>query len=159
MKKPLFITLLIFIVVLIISNIYFLSHFDKCICSVKEHSEKEVLECKCYVSEKLKLSDVQSVAYEKIKKDHQNKASIIIDSLHINQEMMMNYLSGNNSEKETLDYYQDKISNFQRLLLDQSLNQFLELKSILNPNQIESANEIFRGLFVCRPTCDHNHNN
>lgn len=158
MKKSVLITLVLFIIILVGSNIYLLSHYNKCSCEIKQHNEKEATECKCYVTQELGLSSEQSQKYEQIKKSHQEKASVIIDSLHVNQELMMDYISKNNSQKETLDYFKNKITYYQSQLFNQSLSQFLELKSIINPDQMERANEIFRELFVCRPTCEHNHN-
>lgn len=159
MKKSLFITLIVFIVILVTTNLFLLSHYNKCSCSVKEHNEKNEVECKCYVSETLKLDENQSMKYELIKKKHQSIASKITDSLHVTQEAMMDYLSSSENDRAKTDYFEDKISGFQKALLEQSVEQFKELKAILKPEQIKPANDLFRGLFVCRPTCSHRQNN
>ncbi len=150
MKQSVLITLIVFILILITTNIYLLS-LQRTKSGEKHSGEHSI----CYVGNKLGLSNEQTKTYEAIKHKYREKTSIIVDSLHSNQNMMMDFLSENTNDSEHLSYYQDRIADFQKALLSQSLSQFLELKEILEEDQLEAANQIFRGLFVCRPSCEH----
>lgn len=158
MKKTYFIILGIVIILLIGINIFLLLNHNTCTCSkeMKVHNKRDV-NCNCYVTETLSLDKKQTALYSEIKKKHQAIASKAIDSLHISQEKLMDYLAFGDNDKSKIDYLEDRIIFFQKALLNQHVEQYLDLKSILKPSQIEPMNKLFKGLFVCKPSCNHNH--
>jgi hypothetical protein len=158
MKKTYFIVLGIVIVLLIGLNIFLLVNHNDCSCSSekKVHSGKDV-NCNCFVTETLSLDKEQAAKYAEIKKRHQTIALRAIDSLHVNQEKLMDYLASSENNPQIIEDFQNRITSFQKELLNQHIEQYLDLKAILKPSQIEPMNKLFKGLFVCKPSCNHSH--
>lgn len=153
MKKSYFIVLVIIVIALLGVNIFFLIDHKNVGCKNKQ--EEKSVNCNCYVTETLSLDKEQSKKYELIKQKHQTKASKIIDSLHINQEVLMDYLASNENDSLKIIGLENKITEFQKELLKQHIEQYKELKSILKPEQIAPMNNLFKTVFVCRPSCNH----
>lgn len=155
MKKTYFIALIIIVITLLGANIFFLLNHNVCGCRQKQKIEEKNVNCNCYVTKTLALDKEQAKEYEKIKKEHQNKASKITDSLHINQEILMDYLASNKNDSVKIVELKNKITEFQKELLDQHIGQYEDLKAILKHEQIEPMNKLFKSVFVCRPSCNH----
>ena len=160
MKKQYFIILSIIVIALLGANIFFLFNTKSCNCTKSEvhvdNREKNV-NSNCFVAKKLSLDDEQAKKYDKIKKRHQALALNAIDSLHVSQEMLMDYLASNENNPQKIEELENRIIRFQKELLDQHVGQYQDLKAILKPEQIEPMNKLFKSLFVCQPSCNHNH--
>ena len=48
-----------------------------------------------------------------------------------------------------------KVSTCQSELLHLSVEQYFEIRNILEARQVPALNELFTQIFVCRPTCNH----
>lgn len=156
MKKNYFIGLTIVVIALLIINIFFLVS-NRNIYSIEQTTEKtKEEECDCFVSQKLNLDKQQSQKYDIIKKRHQAIALRAIDSLHISQEKLMDYLASN-SDSTMIAEFENKITESQKILLRQHIEQYQDLKAILKPEQVQPMNKLFRDLFVCKPSCEHSH--
>lgn len=158
MKKSYFIVLIIVVITLLGVNIFFLIKHNNCICKQKQKTEEKNINCDCYVTKTLALDKEQAKKYEEIKQEHQTKASKIIDSLHINQEILMDYLASNKNDSVKMTELKNKITEFQKKLLEQHIGQYKDLKAILKPEQIVPMNKLFKSVFVCRPSCNHSEN-
>ncbi len=155
MKKSYFIALIIIVIALLGVNIFFLLNHNVGSCMQTQKTEEKDVNCDCYVTKTLALDKEQAKEYEEIKKEHQNKALRIIDSLHINQEILMDYLASNKNDSVKIVELKNKITEFQKELLDQHIGQYQDLKAILKPEQIVPMNKLFKSVFVCRPSCNH----
>jgi len=131
MKKKYFITLITIVIVLLVVNIFFLVNNRGCSCNQNTKQETENDKCDCYVSQKLELDKEQSAKYEIIKKTHQIIALRAVDSLHISQEKLMDYLASN-SDSSKIAELENKITQAQKILLRQHIEQYQDLKAILN---------------------------
>ena len=160
MKKQYFIILSIIVIALLGANIFLLVNNRSCNCNHIEESvykrEKNV-NSNCFVAKSLSLDDEQAKKYDKIKKSHQALALNAIDSLHVSQEMLMDYLASNENNSQKIEELENRIIKFQKELLNQHVGQYQDLKAILKPEQIEPMNKLFKSLFVCQPSCNHNH--
>lgn len=154
MKKNYFITLIVIVGVLLIVNIFFLLNNRGCTCVPNVEQKTENIGSSCYVSKKLDLDKEQSAEYDIIKKKHQAVALRAIDSLHVSQEILMDYLASN-SDDTKVEELENKITEFQKILLRQHIEQYQDLKAILKPSQVDSMNKLFKDLFVCKPSCEH----
>jgi Spy/CpxP family protein refolding chaperone len=101
------------------------------------------------------LTDNQKEKYEQIKQKYQFQAILAADSLHINQERLMGELMRNTSDSIQLKQLEEKVAECQGKLLHLSVEQYFEIKKILNPNQIPALDSLFAHILVCRPTCNH----
>ena len=154
MKKSYFIALIIVVIALLIVNIFFLVTNRGCSCNNMKKHETQNISYNCYVSKKLDLDKEQAAKYDIIKKHHQAIALRAIDSLHVSQEILMDYLASNSDEIKIAEL-ENKITEFQKILLHQHIEQYQDLKAILKPEQVEPMNILFKGLFVCKPSCEH----
>ncbi|MBP1630772.1 MAG: hypothetical protein H6Q15_1665 [Bacteroidetes bacterium] len=154
MKKSYFIGVIIVLLLLLVVNVFF---FFNNTCrnnpNVERNIEKQ--KTKCYISEHLFLKKSQIKEYAIIKSKHQKIAIRITDSLHVSQEMLMDYIKNKPYSALEVNNLENKITFFQKQLLDQSIKQYYQLKSILNEDQISSMDDIYRQIFVCRPTNKH----
>ncbi|MDD4703000.1 MAG: hypothetical protein PHE28_01615 [Bacteroidales bacterium] len=160
MKKQYFIIISIIVIALLIANIFFFINKKSCKCdsshSAVEMSDKS-MNSNCFVSKSLNFDDEQAKKYDIIKKTHQSMALKAIDSLHVSQEMLMDYLASNENDAQKIEELQDRIISFQKELLNQHVGQYQDLKAILKPEQEEPMNKLFKSLFVCEPSCNHSH--
>lgn len=161
MKKTYLIALIITVIALLIVNIFFLVNNKTCSCNQHEKNTKQEkdtknINCNCYVTETLSLDKEQASKYAKIKQKHQAIALDAIDSLHISQEILMDYLASN-SDSLKISELENRITEFQKILLHQHVEQYQELKAILKSKQIAPMNKLFNDLFVCKPSCKHKH--
>ena len=137
-----------------IVNIFFLLNNRGCTCFPNVEQKTENIGSSCHVSKKLDLDKEQSAEYDIIKKKHQAVALRAIDSLHVSQEILMDYLASN-SDDTKVEELENKITEFQKILLRQHIEQYQDLKAILKPSQVDSMNKLFKDLFVCKPSCEH----
>lgn len=160
MKKQYFIIISIIVIALLATNIFFVLNTKTCNCSkgetIVDNNEKNV-NSKCYVAKSLSLDEKQADKYDEIKKSHQVIALKAIDSLHVSQEMLMDYLASNENNPQKIEELEKRIIKFQKELLDQHVGQYQDLKAILKPEQVEPMNKLFKSLFVCKPSCNHTH--
>jgi peptidoglycan hydrolase CwlO-like protein len=116
------------------------------------------VDTECYLSNAISLNDEQKQQYQKIKEKYQEQAMFIADSLHVTQESLMESLKKNNQDSLKIKEIEGEIAKYQTKLLDISVNQYNEIKSILTPSQIPALDKLFTQIFVCRPTCKtHTH--
>ncbi|MBO7277557.1 MAG: Spy/CpxP family protein refolding chaperone [Bacteroidales bacterium] len=116
------------------------------------------VDTECYLSNAISLNDKQKQQYQKIKEKYQEQAMFIADSLHVTQESLMESLKKNNQDSLKIKEIEGEIAKYQTKLLDISVNQYNEIKSILTPSQIPALDKLFTQIFVCRPTCKtHTH--
>lgn len=155
MNKKYFIALVVVVISLLLVNIFFLINNKDCSCKQKKQ-DKENVSCNCYVTEKLSLDKEQAYKYSLIKKKHQTIALKAIDSLHVSQELLMDYLASN-SDSVKIAELENKITESQKILLRHHIEQYQDLKAILRPEQMGQMNILFKSLFVCKPSCEHNH--
>lgn len=156
MNKKYFIALVVVVISLLLVNIFFLINNKDCSCKQKKKQDKENVNCNCYVTEKLSLDKEQAYKYSLIKKKHQTIALKAIDSLHVSQELLMDYLASN-SDSVKIAELENKITESQKILLRHHIEQYQDLKAILKPEQMDQMNKLFKSLFVCKPSCEHNH--
>jgi len=156
MNKKYFIALVIIVISLLLVNIFFLINNKDCSCKQNKKQDKENVNCNCYVTEKLSLDKEQAYKYSLIKKKHQTIALKAIDSLHVSQELLMDYLASN-SDSVKIAELENKITESQKILLRHHIEQYQDLKAILKPEQMDQMNKLFKSLFVCKPSCEHNH--
>ncbi|MDD3667808.1 MAG: hypothetical protein VB048_05410 [Bacteroidaceae bacterium] len=155
MKKSYFIGIIITLLLLLGVNIFFFLS-NSCCSNLKEEKIIEKSKIQCYVSETLSLDKAQQKKYTIIKKEHQNIAIRIADSLHLSQEVLMNYIENKPYDTTAINKLENKVTYFQKQLLHQSVEQYYKLKNILHKDQISSMDDIYRQIFVCRPTCKNN---
>ncbi|MEE1302891.1 MAG: Spy/CpxP family protein refolding chaperone [Bacteroidales bacterium] len=116
------------------------------------------VDTECYLSNAISLTEAQKQQYQKIKEKYQEQAMFIADSLHVTQESLMESLKKNNQDSLKIKEIEGEIAKYQTKLLDISVNQYNEIKSILTPSQIPALDKLFTQIFVCRPTCKtHTH--
>ncbi len=152
MKKPYFIGIIIALVLLLGVNIFFFFN-NSCYHPSKVEKKIEKPKINPYVSENLSLNKEQEKKYAIIKKGHQKIAIKIADSLHASQERLMNYIEKKPYDTIEINNLENRVTYFQKQLLHQSVEQYYQLKSILHKDQMASMDDIYRQIFVCRPTC------
>ena len=154
MNKKILIIEIVILVVLTAVNFYLC--FDR-----KESSQCNTEKCtntECYLSHTISLNAEQKLQYEDIKEKYQDQAMYIADSLHITQESLMEVLKNDTQNIEKIKEIEGLIAKYQTDLLHISVNQYMDIKSILTPEQIPALNKLFTQIFVCRPTCKtHSH--
>lgn len=150
MKKS-YLILSIILIVLTAINLWVLLSRTSRLSEEKQHS------CKgnCYVSAKISLDDKQKEQYQQIKSRYQDKAILIADSLHISQEKLMSEMIKGSRDSLRLEELEERISSCQKRLLQLSVEQYFEIKSILTPAQIPALDKLFAQILICRPTCNH----
>lgn len=160
MKKQYFIIISIIVVALLVANVFFFIHIKKCNCTAKDtniENNKKDVNSSCFVAKTLSLDESQAKQYDEIKRRNQSIALVFIDSLHVSQEVLMDYLASNENDPKVIEELEEKIITFQKKLLSQHVKQYQELKAILKPEQVEPMNNLFKSLFVCEPSCNHTH--
>ena len=86
---------------------------------------------------------------------HKSIACLFKDDFwEINRQGVAQSKSGNSDEIKIAEL-ENKITEFQKILLHQHIEQYQDLKAILKPEQVEPMNILFKGLFVCKPSCEH----
>lgn len=151
MKKKSVILIMIVLVVLTCVNVWILMQREgKC---DKEHSRCG--NAACYISKTISLNDKQKEQYNQIKGRFQKKAILVADSLHINQEYLMKELMKEKSDSIKIKHLEAKVATCQSELLHLSVEQYFEIRNILETRQVPALNELFTQIFVCRPTCNH----
>lgn len=110
----------------------------------KSHFKKE-----CMLRSELKLSDAQTVKYDSIKKNHHEKANLIVDSLRITRTSLMAELKHNPINQETVNAMVDKVNQMNNQLFTLSIEQYLEVKQILDSTQQESLSRVYCDMFGC----------
>lgn len=151
MKKKSVILIMIVLVVLTGVNVWILMQREgKC---DKEHSRCG--NAGCYISKTISLNDQQKEQYNQIKGRFQKKAILVADSLHINQEYLMKELMKERSDSIKIKQLEVKVSTCQSELLHLSVEQYFQIRNILEARQVPALNELFTQIFVCRPTCNH----
>ncbi len=109
----------------------------------------------CYISETIKLTPEQKQQYEKIKSQHQEKAILVADTLHLTQEKLMQEMIKENSDTVSIRQLEKQISQCQNQLLQLSVEQYFQIRCILSKEQIPALNKLFSQILICRPTCNH----
>ncbi len=109
----------------------------------------------CYVSSTISLSKEQKQQYEQIKNAHQQRAILIADTLHITQERLLAEMIKTESDSVSIKQLEEKISLCQKQLLQLSVEQYYQIRSILSDEQIPALNKLFAQILICRPTCNH----
>lgn len=151
MKRKSVIFVILILVVLTGINVWVLvQRGEKC---GKGHSKCE--NSSCYMSETVSLNDKQRELYNQIKGRFQKKAILVADSLHINQECLMQELMKETSDSVKVRQLEAKVTACQGELLHLSVEQYFEIRNILEAHQVPALNKLFTQIFVCRPTCNH----
>ena len=157
MKKSYLLIITIILLILTMANVWLLlrskSHCEEACCVNNDN--------KCYLTKSLNLDADQSQQYEAIKVRHQAVAARFADSLHQSQDLLVDYMQSRNYNKEAIEQLEEQIQYFQRLLLQLSVEQYYDLKSILRNSQIPALDSLYRHILVCRPSCneDMQHSN
>ncbi|MDR0790200.1 MAG: hypothetical protein LBO06_05355 [Bacteroidales bacterium] len=150
MKKSYLIIIIIALVALTTANVWLFFRSKSCCeqsCCANDES-------KCYLAKSLDLDTNQSQQYEAIKVKHQAIAAHLADSLHQSQDLLVDYIQQKEYNDDAILQLEEQIQYFQRLLLQQSVEQYYELKSILKSEQIPALDSLYRHILVCRPTCE-----
>ena len=108
------------------------------------HVKKE-----CVLRSQLNLSDSQTVKYDSIKKYHHEKANLIVDSLTITRTTLMAELKHNPLNTEIVNELVDKVNQMNNQLFSLSIDQYLEVKDILDSTQQESLSQVYCDMFGC----------
>ena len=103
----------------------------------------------------ISLDENQKQLYGGIKSKYRNRAILVADSLHLRQEKLMRALMQNESDTNKIAQIETDIVSCQKELLHLSVEQYYEIKAILNPSQIPVLDSLFAQIFICRPTCNH----
>lgn len=151
MKKSHFIIIVVFLVVITAVNFFILlSKQEDRSCACSNAANKG-----CYVSSMISLDENQKQLYDGIKSKYRNRAILVADSLHLRQERLMRSLMRNESDTNKIAQIEKDIVSCQKELLHLSVEQYYEIKAILNPSQIPVLDSLFAQIFICRPTCNH----
>lgn len=110
----------------------------------KSHLKKE-----CMLRSELKLSDAQTVKYDSIKKNHHEKANLIVDSLRITRTALMAELKKNPLDSEIVAVLVEKTNELNSKMFNLSIEQYLEVKQILDSTQQESLSRVYCDMFGC----------
>lgn len=154
MNKKILIIEIVILVVLTAVNFYL--YFDR--EKVSQCNTEKCTNTECYLSHTISLNAEQKLQYEDIKEKYQEQAMYIADSLHITQESLMEVLKNDTQNIEKIKEIEGLIAKYQTDLLHISVNQYMDIKSILTPEQIPALDKLFTQIFVCRPTCKtHSH--
>lgn len=151
MKKKYVILITLVLIVLTGINVWILVQRE-CKCD-KGHPKCQ--NANCYISKTISLNDKQKKQYNQIKGRFQQKAILIADSLHISQENLMQELMKEKSDSVKVRQLETKVTACQSELLHLSVEQYFEIRDILEAHQVPALNELFTQIFVCRPTCNH----
>ena len=151
MKKKYVILITLILIVLTGINVGILVQRE-CKCE-KGHAKCE--NANCYISKTISLTNEQKEQYNQIKGRFQKKAILVADSLHMNQEYLMKELMKEKSDSIKVRQLEAKVSACQSELLHLSVEQYFEIRNILETRQVPALNELFTQIFVCRPTCNH----
>lgn len=152
MKKTYSIIIIVLTLILTAINVWLFAERSQDDCKTTCIVAKE---SGCYLTKTLSLTDNQKEKYEQIKQKYQFQAILAADSLHINQERLMGELMRNTSDSIQLKQLEEKVAECQGKLLHLSVEQYFEIKKILNPNQIPALDSLFAHILICRPTCNH----
>jgi len=110
----------------------------------RSHFKKE-----CMLRSELKLSDEQTVKYDSIKTNHHQKANPIVDSLRITRTALMAELKHSPVNQEVVNAMVDKVNQMNNQLFTLSIEQYLEVKQILDSTQQESLSRVYCDMFGC----------
>ncbi len=154
MNKKILIIEIVILVVLTAVNFYL--YFDR--EKVSQCNTDKCTNTECYLSHTISLNAEQKLQYEDIKEKYQDQAMYVADSLHVTQESLMEVLKNDTQNIEKIKEIEGLIAKYQTDLLHISVNQYMDIKSILTPEQIPALDKLFTQIFVCRPTCKtHSH--
>lgn len=120
----------------------------------KSHVAKE-----CMLKSELKLSDLQVVKYDSIKNNHHIKSRPIVDSLNSIRSNLMTKLKMDIVDAQTINPLVNQINLLSSQLFTLSIEQYLEIKLILDSAQQESLSKVYCDMFGCSKKhkgCDSN---
>lgn len=129
-----------------------LSLFSPNSINVKDHEEgrrKSHFKKECMLRSELKLSDAQTVKYDSIKKNHHEKATPIVDSLRITRTALMAELKKNPVDSEIVAKLVEMTNELNSKMFNLSIEQYLEVKQILDTTQQESLFKVYCDMFGC----------
>jgi hypothetical protein len=110
----------------------------------RSHFKKE-----CMLRSELKLSEIQTVKYDSIKTNHHEKAVPIVDSLRITRTALMVELKKNPLDSDIVAVLVERTNELNSKMFNLSIEQYLEVKKILDSAQQESLFRVYCDMFGC----------
>lgn len=125
----------------------------------QEDRRDKYLKKECILRSELKLSKEQTIAYDSIKNIHHLKATTIVDSLQVIRTNLMAKLKKEVVGDHIIDSLVNQINFLNSQLFTISIEQYLDVKQILDSNQQESLSKVYCEMFGCSKKhkgCDSN---
>lgn len=138
-------------IVLILINLFYLifsmyhrnNHNEKCDVN---HPHDHSL---CIMHKKLDLNPDQIIKYDSIKSDYQINTEKDVDSLRILRENLMAILYKKEIDTLEMNFTIEQIHNYNKLIFNKLINQYLSIKEILNTEQQDKLCSVYCDIFGC----------
>lgn len=126
--------------------LFFLFHSNHHSHTSKSNEHKKH---RCIMHQELNLNQTQKNQYDSIKSAYQSKAQQYVDSLRLYREILMSELNKDTSNQDSLNLSIELIHKFNRIIFGQLIDQYLDIKQILNIHQQEKLSAIYCDIFGC----------
>ena len=108
------------------------------------------------IANQLNLTPEQQLQYDNLRQNFFGKGKTCLDSIRYYNMQIDQQIVSDNPDTVLINQYIDKISNLQKRMKRRSVNYFLEIKSILTPEQKQKFNQLF--IQLKQKNKSHRHN-
>ncbi len=146
-KNRLLFWLLLFLIVInltaIISFFFFIQKDTSPACNASKAGKCNVFQ------QELNLSESQSVKVEEINAIYRSNSEPLVASIREKRAGIMNELESNQPDTSILAGYSLELSQLQNKMQIENIRQYLALKRICNPEQLQRLSALYRDLYGC----------
>ena len=115
----------------------------------RSHSHKHERRNRCFLKSELDLNADQIVAFDSIKQKHKHKAKELDKKLKSYQHNMILLVSADNIDTNAIKETQQMIIGIQDSLLQTTICQYKEYRSVLDSTRQEKLKNIYLEIFLC----------
>ncbi len=118
--------------------------------------QKPVMDCnvnpdrKCNLfKQELKLSEAQMIRVEEINSRYRNVSEPLVAAIREKRDKIMHELENETPDTLLLSSYAMELSLLQNQMQKENISQYLALKKICNPDQLQRLSGLYRDLYGC----------
>ena len=111
------------------------------------------------ITDELNLTPEQQLQYDNLRQNFFGRGKMCLDSIRYYNMQIDLQITSDNPDTVLINQYIDKISNLQKRMKKRSVDYFLEIKSILTPEQKTKFNQLFIQLKQKNKSHRHNFQN
>lgn len=146
-KNRLLFWLLLFLIVInltaVISFFFFVQKAPSPACEADQNGKCNVFQ------QELNLSESQSVKVEEINAAYRSISEPLVAAIREKRAGIMNELESDQPDTAILSGYSMELSLLQNNMQKENIRQYLALKRICNPEQLQRLSSLYRDLYGC----------